>query len=454
MRVSSDRQVQEGDSIPAQRAALIKYINDRHDLTLADEYLDDGISGTKYSQRDKLQRLLDDVAAGRIDLILFTKLDRWFRSVRHYTATQEILDRHGVGWTAIWEPIYDTTTPQGRLIVNQMMSIAQFEAENTGQRIRQVQAYKLTQNEVISGSTPPGLSIANKHLVPNADAHNVVMAFETYARTGSLNETMRQVVGLSGIPKSKPSIKRMLQNTFYIGRHPAGIDGFCEPIITTDLFEDVQRLLKMNIKSSQRSVYLFSGLIRCAECGHAFGANTRRRQRGSGAMEIIRQYRCSWHFNFKPPKCKNAKVMSEAVLERYLLNNLAELMRGAVLDFEAKSAPARDRSSQIAALQKKKDRLKELFINELITIDEYKTDRENYEKQIAELEAQQALDPDSAASAVESLRAILQMDIKGIYEDLSLEERRRFWRGIINSIIIGKDRSIKVEFIALSSGTK
>lgn len=101
MRVSSDKQAQEGDSLAAQRAALMRYIDERPDLTFAGQYIDDGISGTKYSQRDELQRLLDDVRDGKIDLILFTKLDRWFRSVRHYTATQEILDRHGVGWTAI-----------------------------------------------------------------------------------------------------------------------------------------------------------------------------------------------------------------------------------------------------------------------------------------------------------------------------------------------------------------
>ena len=61
LRVSSDRQAREGDSIPAQRAALRTYINDHPDLTFVGEYLDDGISGTKYSQRDELQRLLEDV---------------------------------------------------------------------------------------------------------------------------------------------------------------------------------------------------------------------------------------------------------------------------------------------------------------------------------------------------------------------------------------------------------
>ena len=113
MRVSSDQQAKEGDSIPAQRDALTKYAKEKG-YSIVGEHLDDGISGTKYSQRDELQRMLSDVQAGKIDLIIFTRLDRFFRSVRHYTATQAILDKHNVGWLAIWEPVYDTTTPQGR----------------------------------------------------------------------------------------------------------------------------------------------------------------------------------------------------------------------------------------------------------------------------------------------------------------------------------------------------
>lgn len=132
IRVSSDRQAQEGDSIPAQRDALRKYIDDHNDLSFAGEYMDDGVSGTR-NDRDELQRLLADVKDGKIDLILATKLDRIYRSIRHYLNFQDTLDRYNVNWLAIWEPIYDTSTPQGRLIINQMMSIAQFEAENTGQ---------------------------------------------------------------------------------------------------------------------------------------------------------------------------------------------------------------------------------------------------------------------------------------------------------------------------------
>lgn len=450
LRVSSDRQVREGESVQAQRDALRKYIDDRTDLVLADEYLDDGISGTKYSQRDELQRLLEDVAAGKIHLIIFTKLDRWFRSVRHYTTTQELLDKYGVCWTAIWEPIYDTTTPQGRLIVNQMMSIAQFEAENTGQRIRQVFAYKMSQKEYCSGQTPPGYSLVNKHLVPNDDAQNVREAFEIFARTGNLSETQRLTADMSGLPSCRQGIKKMLRNSLYIGIHPSGGENFCEPIIQRELFSDVQRKLCMNIKKSQKTVYVFSGLIRCAECGASFGAGTSSRRHGKKYM----RYRCTRHYNYHPPKCENTKMISEQTMEKYLLSNLAELTQNAVFDYEAKAAPARDRSAQIAAVEKKIRRLKELYINDLITMEEYKADKEGFEEQLAELRSSQTEDPKAVSASVESLKAILKLDIKGIYEDLSPEERRRFWRGIIRSITVGKDHSISIDFLALTSGTK
>lgn len=115
MRVSSTKQVKAGDSIPAQRDALTRYAKNKG-MIIAGEYLDDGISGTR-ADRDELSRLIEDVQAGKIDIILITKLDRLYRNIKHYLNMMEVLDKYHVGWLAIWESIYDTTTPQGRLIV-------------------------------------------------------------------------------------------------------------------------------------------------------------------------------------------------------------------------------------------------------------------------------------------------------------------------------------------------
>ena len=442
LRVSSDRQSQEGDSIAAQRQALTKYIDDRPDLVLAGEYIDDGISGTKYSQRDELQRLLEDVKAGNVDHIAFTKIDRWFRSVRHYTATQEILDQHGVSWTAIWEPIYDTTTPQGRLIVNQMMSIAQFEAENTGQRIRQVQSYKVTQGEVISGNAPHGYRIENKHLVPSETADSVLLAFQTFERTGSINGSLMELAGVPGLPRIQKDFKRMLKNPVYIGQY-RGNDHFCEPIIPRPLWDHVQELLPINIRSNQRQTYIFSGLIRCAECGSSFAANTRRRQRGN-YLQIIHQYRCPKHYMRKPAQCTNPKVLNENVLERYMIENLSSMIGKTVIEYEAAAKPARDKADRIQKLTKKVNKLKELFINDLISLDEYKADREKITAQIEALQAEAAEEPTVNTEALKELQGL---DLRGIYDGMDPGEKRRFWRAIIKVIWFDEERNINVEFL-------
>ena len=442
LRVSSDRQSQEGDSIAAQRQALTKYIDDRPDLVLAGEYIDDGISGTKYSQRDELQRLLEDVKAGKVDHIAFTKIDRWFRSVRHYTATQEILDQHGVSWTAIWEPIYDTTSPQGRLILNQMMSIAQYEAENTGVRIRQVQAYKVTQGEVISGNAPHGYRIENKHLVPSETADSVLLAFQTFERTGSINGSLMELAGVPGLPRIQKDFKKMLKNPIYIGRY-RGNDNFCDPIIPLPLWEHVQELLPINIRSNQRQTYIFSGLIRCGECGASFAANTRRRQRGS-YLQITHQYRCPKHFMRKPSQCTNPKVLNENVLERYMIENLSSMIEKTVVEYEAAARPARDKADRIRKLHGKVDKLKELFINDLISLEEYKKDREKITAQIDALQAEAAEEP---TVNTEALKQIQGLDMRGIYDGMDPGEKRRFWRAIVKTIWFDQERNIEVDFL-------
>lgn len=438
IRVSSDKQAKEGDSIPAQLEALTRYVNSRPDLLLAGTYIDDGISGQKYAQRDELQRLLDDVRAGKIQLICFTKLDRWFRSVRHYTATQEILDKYKVDWLAIWEPVYDTTTPSGRLIVNQMMSIAQFEAENTGQRIRAVFDYKTKKGEVLSGSTPPGYSIQDKHLVPNETAGAVRDAFTMYSVTGNLRQTIVRMQG-RGLPHTQSAFKTMLRNTKYIGLF-RGNPSYCPPIVETTVFEDVQRKLGMNIKSSQKNVYLFSGLLICGECGRKMGANLRRRQRGNSFSEI-HQYRCVRHY-CHDRSCINKKVVCESALERYLLENMKRDLEGIIWEYDQRQGTPHNTEDAKRAIRRKIDRLKELYIHDLIGLEEYKVDREKLEQELSAVQSNTQNKKDMGA-----YKALLESDIGTIYADLSREERRLFWRTTIKSISMGIDRKYHIEYL-------
>lgn len=431
VRVSSNKQAEEGDSIPAQIEALTKYIDERPDLVLAGTYIDDGVSGTK-EDRDELQRMLADVRDGKIDKILVTKLDRLYRSIRHYLNLQDTLDKYHVDWLAIWEPIYDTSTPQGRLIINQMMSIAQFEAENTGQRIRQVFDYKAAQGEVLSGNAPCGYDIVDKKLVPNETAAAVREAFELYSMTGNLNETVSQMQG-KGLPQAKQAFKNILTNTKYIG-HFRGNTNYCPAIIPVDLFDDVQRKLTINVKKSQKHTYIFSGLLKCGECGRSLAANNRRRNR-KGYISETHQYRCPAHIA-STHHCDNPKVVTEHALEVVLIGQVREKLRGIKLQYTEKQKKSRNTDAQKKKIERKIDRLKELYINELISLEEYKTDKEALTKELARVSAAEA--PRTGVSA--HIDKLLQSDIETLYWTFTAEEKRYFWRSLIKQISIDKNR--------------
>lgn len=434
VRVSTDQQAQEGDSIAAQLDALTKYVNDRSDMILAGEYIDEGISGRK-ADRDELQRLLSDINVGKIDQILFTKLDRWFRSVRHYTATQELLDKKGVTWSAIWEPIYDTTTAAGRLIVNQMMSIAQFEAENTSQRIRAVMAYKVAQGEAVTGKTPIGYEIRDKHLaiVPE-EAEVIRKIFRRYAEIGSLNEVVRYAQSL-GYEIQKQNLKWILKNRKYIGEH-RGNREYCPPIIEKDLFEDVQRKLGMNVSKSAKRVYIFAGLIKCSCCGRRMAGLHDAHKTQDGYTF----YRCPAYY-VPPRRCENKKIIGEKALEKYLVEEAQQLAREIQIRAEATKKEVKNTEKQRAAIDRRIGRLKELFLAEQITIDEYKADRADLEAQKAAL-VDPAPEPD--LSGVNGILAI--KDMKALIEELSPTERRYLWRGLIEEIVFFPDRHFEVHF--------
>lgn len=435
LRVSTDKQAKEGDSIQAQRDALRKYIDDHDNLIFTGEYLDDGISGTK-ADRDEYQRMLSDVQAGRIDLLLVTKLDRIHRGLKNFLLMQETLDKCRCDWLAIWEPIYDSSTPQGRLIINQMMSIAQFEAENTGQRIRQVFAHKLQNKEYISRNPPIGYSVVDKHLVPNGDATVIQQAFEKYSKTGKLFETGRFLAD-HGFTRHERTVKQLLRNRTYIGEH-RGIVGYCQPIIDQDLFEDVQRKLSINVKKSQKYTYIFSGLLVCADCGCNMSAYLNSARNG----KVYPRYRCRQYYSPINRQCENGKGISDNALEKLLLDRLPDLIEEEQRTVAQDREKIQDNSKKIAAIRKKIDRLKDLYLAEEISMSEYKSDKAAYLEELALLEDSQPEPQKDYSRTLQIFR-----DAKDTYSTKTQEECRAFWRSIIRKITIDKDRNITVEFL-------
>lgn len=165
IRCSHDDQVLHGDTLEAQDLILEDFIKVNR-MILVDTFIDEALTARKkFNKRKEFVRLLDGVKAHAFDLIIFTKLDRWFRNIGDYHKIQEILEANGVQWKAVTEN-YDTTTTNGRLHINIRLSVAQDECDRDSDRIKDVFAYKLKNKTYVSGSLPRGLKLdAEKHII-------------------------------------------------------------------------------------------------------------------------------------------------------------------------------------------------------------------------------------------------------------------------------------------------
>ena len=366
IRVSTEEQAQHGLSLAEQRATLEEYVK-AQGLRVAGVYADEGISARKrYNRRPALLRLLSDVRDGLVDIILFTKLDRWFRNVGDYYEVQRVLDDCGVSWRAVRED-YETVTASGRLKVNIMLSVAQDEADRTGERIRAVFESKLARNEPISGKVPLGYKIEDKKMVVDpATAPIAQDIFRAYLGGRSVNALRKYVMDTYGIVYCHTSYKNMLRNTRYIGR-AHGVDGFCEPLISPEDFAKVQEILAVRAQRNsgrpRGSIYLFSGLVYCSECGNRLSSHT------INGRYVY--YRCSK--NQKTHQCPNKKHTSEVALENWLLENVVSQFAEYNMLLEKK---ALDNPVQIDTqkIKRKMDKLKDLYLNDLIDRDSYQAE--------------------------------------------------------------------------------
>ena len=263
-RVSTEEQAMHGVSLDAQKERLTRYAKD-NGLEIVDLYVDEGISARKrYTRRPEFLRMLEDVKQKKIDVILFIKLDRWFRNIADYYEVQAILDKYRVQWIATEED-YDTTTANGRLNLNIRLTLAQDESDRTSERIKFVFNNMVKEGRVISGSTPVGYKIENKRAVVDENAAEIVKAmFDKYIDCRSVKETSRHLNALYGTSIDAKSMKRMLTNTWYIGE-AYGIKGWCPPIIEEQTFRLAGQIVetraaRYNGARSDR-VYLFTGLV-------------------------------------------------------------------------------------------------------------------------------------------------------------------------------------------------
>lgn len=445
IRVSSDEQANFGDSIRNQEELGRHYIDSHDDIILHKIYIDDGISGQKL-KRDELQQMIDsDVRTGKVQLILFQRLDRWFRNLRHYLNVQAVLEDHGVSWVAIEQPQFETKTPMGRMFVAQSMMIAELEAQTGAERVRSVFRSKVANGEVISGKVPIGYMIQNKHLVISPETgHIPADIFTYYLSSGSLHKTLKRLYDVHGIFLSIQSLKNMLKNETYIGKKRDN-ESFCEPCVSRDVFDAVQRNLAKNVKSNQQYPYIFSGLLVCATCGYKMAGRHINVSSSRGYRYRYPAYECPRYRRTHATlhMCDNGGEIREAKIEEYLLTHLRDELQAYISDYHSRiSKSVNQVAKQRLSLEKRIRKLLDLYLADGLTLDEYKIERARLTEQLAALPD----DDEEEEKDFSHLQLILDSDFESAYVEMTNEEKREFWRSFIAEIRVSKSHNRTREY--------
>jgi site-specific DNA recombinase len=261
-RVSTDHGLdQEFNSLDAQYEAASAYIKSQAHAgwTLIRSRYDDGGYSGGSTDRPDLQKLLDDIRARKIDVIVVYKVDRLTRSLADFAKLVELFDAHGVSFVSVTQQ-FNTTTSMGRLTLNVLLSFAQFEREVTSERIRDKIAASKRKGLWVGGNLPCGYEMKDgKIAIVEEEAELVRSIFRRYLELGSVNELVRDLrernirtktkllatgTTRGGIPFGRGALYYLLSNHFYIGEVKYKneiLPGQQPPIIDRALFEAVRQ---------------------------------------------------------------------------------------------------------------------------------------------------------------------------------------------------------------------
>ena len=448
IRVSHQEQKLHGISLEAQKQKLEEYAN-KHKMKIVEWYKDEGVSGRKLiKKRPELQRMIHDAEKGRFKRIIFIKLDRFFRSVAEYHECMKSLSKGGVIWTATEEK-YDLSTASGEAFVNMKLTMAQFEADQGGERIRMVNEYKIKTGQPLFGSHCFPLCYevgqpehGERHKYIRKCNEEIMMdAINHVMQNHSVRAALLYINKKHGKTYGYNVLMKALTNEMICGEYK-GNPNYCEPYITREEFDRLQKVIKRNPRTSKSEYsYIFTGLIICPDCGRRLsGTVITNLQRGKRPYKY-HGYRCQKNNTSKT--CGFRTVIFEKRIERELLASLDKFIankKARVIKIQAEH----DRVSEydLKELHAELDRLNYSWQKGRIkTVEEY--DR-RYDELMAQIDA--AHEEEAAIHDepdYEKIRHVLSEGWQDIYHELDNEHKRAFWRSFINAIHVEWTKDVK-----------
>lgn len=428
-RVSTDIQVQQGLSLDTQKELLTEYAN-THGYEIVDYYIDEGLTARKKLQnRRDFMRLLKDIKADKIDLVLVTKLDRWFRNVKDYHNVQAVLEEHHCNWKTVLED-YDTSTADGQLKINIMLAVAQNESDRTSERIKVVFEHKKRNQEHLNGPIPFGYKNIEKHLQKDERTRPIVedifrYYFSCFSKRSTIFYTLNTYHQQS---PSKYQIDRILTSEVYAGMR-YGRSGYCEPYITPEQHALILNTCQAKIYPATKEPYLFSQMVKCPHCGCSLVGFKKRHKCKDGRITEYKRYKCEKKFD----EAHTAPCITEHIIESYLLEHVCPELNRCIYEVEESEKKATKKKDNSIKIKAEMERLNILFQKGRIPMDYYD---EQYTKLEKELTEEQAAIPIITVASFDPIKEKLSFGWQELYDQLDYTHRKAFWKSIIKEIQI------------------
>ena len=428
-RVSTDKEDQ-ANSFEAQRRYFREYIQLNPKWELYEVYADEGITGTSTKKRVQFNRMIDDAYQGKFQLIITKEVSRFSRNILDTIAYTRELKAIGIGVKFLLDSIF-TLDPDAEMYLTMMASMAQEESRRTSNRVVWGQTRQMERG-VVFGHSLLGYDVKNGELMVNHQGAEIVrLIFHKYAMEQSSTSNIAKYLTQQGYPTGSGStewrttaIIKILKNEKYVGDlvqkktytpdylthekkankgvHPLiTVRNHHEPIISRELWDSAQERLRKNNKHGEgdwghSNRYVFSGKIKCGQCGSSFVGRWKYRKDGSK----IRRWSCGRAAGSSLAGCNigklvrddDAMVMLKTAVRSLCVDinaisaEVTEIVLG-VLQMEGRDNG--DKSRQLRYEEKrildKKERVLDAYLSQQISSADMRIMNGKYDHQLAEL---------------------------------------------------------------------
>lgn len=359
-RVSTIEQAEEGYSIDEQQLKLRQHCESKDDVVV-ELYEDRGISGKNISGRPGLKKLLDDASKNKFDLVLVWKLNRISRNLYDILKIVDLLDKNNIAFRSLSES-FETETPQGRLQLNIIGAIGEFERKTISENVKLGMSARAREGKWNGGKVlgydiveipSEGKKRKNTKLVINeTEAMTIRRIFELYSKGNGYKAVVNTINkeghrSKRGNAFATATVKEILTNPVYIGMirynlrqdwnkkrrkginpNPILVEGEHDAIIDMETWEKVQVINKQRSKKQQRrysTEALLTGILKCPACGSAMTISRTTNTLKDGTKKVEEYYACgAW--KSKGTAVCNSNTIKINKADEYVLDKVMELV--------------------------------------------------------------------------------------------------------------------------------